>query len=98
MRIALQVGDLQQLRKICLQERKETKHGATIALGGTGSHGGREILEWSFKNLLEDVRGRWGGSLLFWPQPRRDIGGNDHTPPCTLPPPASPLNRTPPPD
>jgi hypothetical protein len=48
-----------------------------MALGGSRSHCGREILERGFKNVLEDVRGRWGGSLLFWPRRRRDIGGND---------------------
>ena len=77
MRIAAQLRELEQLREIRLQKRKEATDGATMALGGSRSHGGRETLERGFKNLLEDVRGRWGGSMLFGPRWRRDIGGND---------------------
>ena len=65
MRIPAQLRELEQLREIRLQERKEATDGATITLDGARSHRGREILERGFKTLLEYVRGRWGGSILL---------------------------------
>jgi len=72
MGIAAQLGEVEQLREICLKIGEEVTSHAAIAARRAGSQNGRESLDTGVKNLTKSKLG-----LLVAPRLWREILGDD---------------------